>query len=304
MVQWTYRQAWCCLMGSTLATLALSLGGYTLWHRWQSNRISAEEYKIVAIVQTGPEREALKTATIAELLHLCVDQPISLYAFDVKQAEQTLLDCPLISEAQIRRVFPGTLYIDYTIRKPIAWLFDYQNCGLDKEGHFFPVVPFYSPKNLPEIYLGLPPFDVNDPQHGRIGRDWQISLQDKYLLLAFDILQMLRDTPWREGMRLKRIDVSNAFAPSAGQREIVLLTEDELTFRENDQETVCLFPKILRLPSKDYAQQLSNFLSLRRTMLEDYRRQVKQSHFAQSPVHFAPRIVDLRISQLAFVQNN
>lgn len=304
MVRWTYRQAWACLMGSTLATLALSVGGYTLWHRWQMHRLSDEQYKIAAIVQTGPEREALQTAFLAELLHLSVDQSTPLFSFDVKRAEQMLLDCPLISAAAIKRVPPGTLYIDYTIRKPIARLADYQNCGLDKEGCFFPVTPFYSPKNLPEIYLGLPPFDVFDSQHGRIGGVWQIQPQDKYLLLALDILQMLRETPWREGMRLKRIDVSNAFASSAGRREIVLLTEDELVIRENELETVCVFPKILRLPSKDYAQQLSNFLTLRRTMLEDYQRQIKKSKLAASPVQFAPRIVDLRIPQMAFVQNN
>lgn len=303
MAQWTYRQAWACLVGSTLAMLLLCLGGYSLFRQWQMHRLSDEQYKIVAIVQTGPEREALQTAFLAELLDLSADQSISLYAFDVSRAERALLACPLISEAKIKRVPPGILYIDYTIRKPVAQLADYQNCGLDKEGFFFPLAPFYSPKNLPEIYLGLPPFDVHDAQHGRTGGVWAISPQDKYLILALDILRMLRDTPWREGMRLKRIDVSNAFAPSAGQREIVLLTEDELIFRENEIETVCFFPRILRLPAKNYSQQLSNFLTLRRQMLEDYRRQIKKSQFAASPVQFAPRIVDLRIPKLAFVQN-
>ncbi len=304
MAQWTYRQAWACLVGSTLATLLLSLGGYTIWQRLQMHRLSDEKNKIVAIVQTGPEREALQTAFLAQMLHLSADRTTSLFAVDVGLAERAILTCPLVSEVKIKRVPPGTLFIDYTIRKPVARLADYQNCGLDKEGFFFPLAPFYSPKNLPEIYLGLPPFDISDPLHGRTRGAWQIQPQDKYLLLALDILRMLRDAPWREGMRLKRIDVSNAFAPSAGQREIVLLTEDELVLRETEIETVFLFPRILRLPSKNYAQQLSNFLTLRRTMLDDYRRQIKQSQFAASPVQFAPRIVDLRIPKLAFVQNN
>jgi hypothetical protein len=304
MALWTYRQAWACLMGSTLATLGLSLAGNFLWNRWQTHRQMDEKYKIVAIVQTGPEKEALKTSALAELIHLSQDHPVGLYSFDISEAEKALLACPLISQARIKRIAPGTLYIDYTIRHPIAWLADYQNCGLDREGCFFPVTPFYSPKNLPEIYLGLAPFNMSDPQHGRIRGEWRIATQDKYLLLALDILQMLREMPWRENMRLKRIDVSHAFATSAGQREIVVLTEDELLFHENDRETICIFPRILRLPSKDYAQQLSNFLTLRRTMLDDYRRQLHQMHFAQSPVIFSPRIVDMRISQMAFVQNN
>jgi hypothetical protein len=215
-----------------------------------------------------------------------------------------LLACPLISEAKVKRVPPGTLYIDYSIRKPIACLADYQNIGLDRDGYIFPIAPFYSPKNLPEIYLGLPAFGLPADTQGRAGGEWQKPLQNKHLHLALEILHVLDEAPWREGMRLKRIDVSNAFAMSAGLREIVLFTEDELTFRENDREIVCLFPKILRLPLKDYTQQLGNFLVLRRTMLEDYRRQLAQAHYSSSPVQFAPRIIDLRISQIAYVQNN
>jgi len=304
MRKWTYRQAWACLIGSTVATLALSLAGYSLWQRWQLHRLADPQYRITSIVQTGPEREALRTAVLAELLHLSADEPVSLYRFNADLAAKTLMACPLISHALVKKVFPGTLYIDYSLRKPVAWLADYQNCGLDKDGYFFPVAPFYSPKNLPEIYLGLSPFDLSDPQHGRGGGVWKIDSHDKYLTIALDILQMLHEAPWREGMRLKRIDVSNAFASSAGQREIVLLTEDEFVFRENDFMAVCIFPKILRLPSKDYAQQLSNFLTLRRTMLDDYRRQIQKKHCTSSPTRFAPRIVDLRIPQMAFVQNN
>ncbi|MBF8263164.1 MAG: Uncharacterized protein HW387_829 [Parachlamydiales bacterium] len=304
MAQWTYRQAWVCLVGSTLATLSLSLSGYLLCSKWKQHRLSDERSRVVAIVQTGPEREALKTAVLASILGLSADCPVSLYAIDETRAEKILLACPLISEAKVKRAPPGTLYIDYTVRKPIAYLADYQNTGLDREGYVFPIAPFYSPKNLPEIYLGLPPFGAPADGQGRSGGEWQKSLQNKHLQLAFEILHVLDDAPWREGMRLKRIDVSNAFASSAGLREIVLFTEDELTFRENDREIVCQFPKILRLPLKEYTQQLGNFLSLRRTMLDDYQRQAMQAHYTSSLVQFAPRIIDLRIPQIAYVQNN
>lgn len=303
MAQWTYRQAWVCLIGSTLTTLTLSLGGYGLLHQWRHARMSDPKYKIVAIVQTGPEREALKSAFLAELLDLSSDKFSSIYSFDVRRAEQKLLDCPLISQAKIKRIHPGTLYVDYAVRKPVAWLSDYQNTGIDREGCFFPIHPFYSPKNLPEIYLGLPSFETTSEPLGHEAGAWKISSDNKYLLLAFDLLRLLSDSPWREGLRIKRIDVSNAFAASAGQREIVLLTEEELTIRENDRESVYQFPKILRLPSKDYAQQLSNFLSLRRTILEDYKRQLCHVKTSESLTRFAPRIIDLRIAQVAFVQN-
>jgi hypothetical protein len=251
--------------------------------------------KILAIVQTGPEQEALSTSYLAELLQLSSDQPSFLYAYDLKKAEKNLLTCPLIAYAKLKRMPPETLYVDYMVRKPIALLADYENIGIDREGYLFPVIPFFSPKQLPELYLGLPPFGAEADAQGRVGGAWQTPLQNRYVKLAMEVLHLLSDASWREGVRIKRIDVSNAFAPSLGQREIVLFTEEELM----KQEKVFLFPKILRLSPKSYFQQLNNFFSLRTKILEDYERQI-----ADLPAtHFAPRIIDLRIPKMAFVQN-
>lgn len=299
--EWTIRKALFCLIGSTLCTLSLSLGGYSIWKKYRHARLNEEKYRITAIIQTGSEKEALKTAYLAELLSLSADQPVSLYAFNLKKGEQKLLSSPLIREARIKRYPPGTLYIDYEVRKPIAWLADYRNTAIDREGYLFPVAPFFSPKQLPEIYLGLPPFGAPEDSLGRKGGLWLAPIQNRYLLLAFEILQFLEGSAWKEGLHIKRIDVSNAFAPSLGQREIVLFTEEELTVRHQDQEIVCVFPKILRLAPKEYAQQLSNFFALRRSMVEDYKKQIAS---VQQSGRFAPRIVDLRIPQLAFVQNS
>lgn len=300
-VQWSYRQAAFFLIGSTLTTLLLSLGSYALWKKSRKARMEGSRYRIAAIVQTGPEKEALKTGYLAELLDLSVDRPVSLYAFDVKEGKKKLEACPLIASASLRRIDPGTLYIDYTVRKPIARLGDYENVALDKNGYLFPLIPFFSPKNLPEIYLGLPPFSGEKDEQGREGGRWQTPLQSRHLHLALEILRALDGAPWQEGMRVKRVDVSNALAPSYGQREIVLITEDEVL--SVGGKTVCLFPKLLRLPAKNYAEQLSNFLSLRRSMLDDYKQQIAKIYFTEPVVEFAPRIVDLRLSKLAFIQN-
>lgn len=284
MKTWTMRQALFCLIGSTLCTLTCSLIGYWLWSNYRSNRLSDPKYHLTAIVQTGPEKEALKTSYLAELLGLSADRPISLYALNLKKAEGRLLASPLIANAKLKRLPPSTLYVDYEVRKPIAWLADYKNTAIDKDGHLFPVTPFLSPKHLPELYLGQTAFST-----------WQIEAKNPYLQLALEVLRFLDTAPWKEGLRIKRIDVSNAFAPSLGQREIVLFTEEELVL----QEIVCIFPKILRLAPKDYTQQLGNFFALRRTMMEDYRRQLAS---LKEGGRFAPRIIDLRIPQLAFVE--
>lgn len=298
--QWSMRQSIAFLIGSTCVTLILSLSTYFLWSHYKKKRLQDASFRVVAIVQTGPEKEALKTSYLAELLHLSVDQPVSLYALDPKKCEQKLLSSPLIASAKVKRLPPGTLYIDYEVRKPIAWLSDYQNIAIDREGYLFPVAPFFSPKNLPEIYLGLPPFGEGEDAQGRKGGAWQTPLKNRYLHLALDLLQYLETASWKEGLQVKRIDVSNAFASSLGQREIVVFTEEELTIRQKEKEVICTFPKILRLSPKEYTQQLGHFLGLRRKMMDDYRRQLAT---LQEGERFAPRIIDLRISQLAFIEN-
>lgn len=298
---WTMKQALFCLIGSTSLTLALSLGAFWSYRHWKNQRMTDEKCRIVAIVQTGPDKEALKTAYLAELLHLSSDAPTQLYALDLKKATAKLLSSPLIANAQIKRIPPGTLYIDYTVRKPAALLSDYANTAVDQDGFLFPVAPFFSPKQLPEIYLGLPPFGSPEDSMGRSGGSWQVPLKNRYLTLALEILRFLEDSPWKEGMRIKRIDVSNAFAPSLGQREIVLIAEDELSLTsESQKEIVCVFPKILRIAPKDYRVQLGNFFSLRKTMMDDYKRQLVA---VKEGGRFAPRIIDLRIPQLAFIDN-
>lgn len=284
--EWSMRQALFCLIGSTCLTLSVSLAGYSFWKKQRLERLNSKNYRITAIIQTGPEKEALKTDYLAELLGLSADFPTQLYAFNLKKAEQKLLSSPLISAAHVKRLPPTTLYIDYEVRKPIAWLADFQNMAIDKEGFYFPVTPFFTPKRLPEIYLGI------TSESG-----WQI--KSPYFDLALQILEVLETAPWKEGLRITRIDVSNAFQPSLGQREIALFTEEELSTRKEGREIVCIFPKILRLSPKEYVQQLNNFFALRRAMMEDYRKQLAT---LQEGGRFAPRIVDLRIPQLAFVE--
>lgn len=301
MVQWTFRQVLICLVGSSCLTLSLSVGSYLLWSQSKQRRLIDPSNKITSIIQTGSEKEALQTAYLAELLNLSSDRFSSLYALDCSQAEQKILSSPLISSALVKKIPPGTLYIEYEVRKPIAYLADYQNTGIDEKGYLFPMAPFFSPKELPEIYLGLPSFGSPEDRSGRKGGSWKAPMQGRYVQLALDLFHFLETAPWKEGFRLKKIDVSNAFAPSLGQREIVLLTEEDFRLNLEGKEICCTFPKILRVAPKDYAQQLGHFFTLRRNMAEDYKRQLMK---VSESAKFQPRIIDLRIPQLAFVENH
>ena len=300
MTQWTVRQSILFLVGSTCLTLTLSVAGYLLWKKGDRTKSLDPKYQIISIIQTGPEKEALKTVYLAELLSLSSDSFASLYDFDCKEGEKKLLLSPLISSASIKKMEPDALYIDYEVRKPIAWLSDYQNVGIDAQGHLFPMTPFFSPKELPEIYLGLPSFGADEDRFGRKGGKWQMPLQDRYFLLAQQILTALEGAPWKEGVILKKLDVSNALAPSLGQREIVLFTEENFRLKK-EKEICCTFPKILRLSPKDYPQQLNHFFTLKRNMIEDYKKQLAK---VSESTRFQSRIIDLRIPQLAFVENH
>ncbi len=268
------------------------------WKQSKLEKIHNPKYFISALIQTGPEKEALQTAYLAELLELSCDAPTNLYAFDLKLGEKKLLSSPLIEEAHIKKMAPNVLYIDYSVRKPKARLGDYQNIAIDKEGFLFPISPFYAPKELPEIYLGLPDFGAEEDSFGRKGGQWLVPLQDRYFAFAMEVLHFLEGLPWKEGIRIKRIDVSNAFAKSLGTREIVIMTEEEVMIK-NQQ---CIFPKMLRLCPKDYMKQMHNFLGLRKKMMDDYSKQLTDAVIPRTG-KFSPRIVDLRIPHLAFVEN-
>jgi hypothetical protein len=296
-LRWSIYKSVLFILGTTFATLTVAFGGRSLWKNTKLQKMQDRKYDIVQIIQTGPEKEALKTDYLAELLHLSTDQPTSLYAFDVRMAIEKLLASPLIKKASIKRVFPNSLYIDYEVRQPIARLIDYENIAIDQEGYLFPIHPFFSSQEIPELYLGLPPFGEPPDSFGREGGMWLKPLNNSFFRLGMEILTFLRSISQEDRMKIRRIDVSNAQAPSLGQREIVLTTEEEFVLH---QGCLATFPKLLRIAPKDYSEQIFSFLRLQKRMEDDYRRQLS---FVTQNTRFSPRIVDLRIPHLAFVEN-
>lgn len=246
-------------------------------------------YQIVAIVQTSPDAEGLKTGYLAELLDLSIDRPKNLYSFNSDEATQKLLSLPVIKNATIRKIRPGTIHVDYTLRRPIAYLADYSNTAIDITGKIFPFKPFYTPKKLPEIYLG--------EEEGTAAFSWGEVVTGKRKELAF-ILLGLSTQYCDEFSSLSCIDVSNAFASSDGQRQIVMLLEDRLPRVVDGQTVLCIYPRILRLRPDNYKQQLGNYLILRSYLREQDRLSPPP---AQGTVQKAKAtIIDLRLSELAF----
>lgn len=248
-------------------------------------RLHDSQYQVIAIVQACPQKEALKTVYLAELLNLSVDKPINLYQFDTKKGEQRLMSSPLIKQAIIKKIRPGTLYIDYTIRLPVAYLGDYTNTALDEEGYIFPFSPFFTPKKLPAFYLGL----------RKVEKEWGACLgKNEGLRLAFEVLRKMQE----KALNVTEIDVSRAFADSYGQRQIVVTLEEGREFIQKGKLVSVTHSYILRFNTEDYQQNLANFL-----VLKDYLNAKAQSE--SSPIsskNKKPMMIDLRIPHLAFIK--
>lgn len=273
--------------------------GLLYFQHIRDHRRHDPKYHIVALVQTSSDKEGLKTAFLAELLELSIDNPKNLYAFSAKDAQTKLLNFPVIKRAKVNKIKPGIIWVDYSLRKPIAYLADYSNTFIDAETVPFPVKPFFTPKRLPEIFLGLSDDVSIDEDNADRNFHWGLPIQNKKSHLAFTIMEAVNRYCCTELTYLSRIDVSKAFAQSYGQRQIVVILEDLLEKEVNGQPILSVHPKILRLSTDKYLDQLKNY-----TALQVYLRQHDSSSSADpaSLTHQpSPIVVDLRLPDLAFI---
>ncbi len=263
-----------------------------LYYRYiRESHATNPAYNVAAIVQTSSEGELLQTVYLAELMELSINKPINLYRFNTKEAQSKLLASPLIKSASVKRVRPGTVHVDYAPRHPIAYLIDYSNTALDKEGYPFPFKPFFTPKNLPEIYLGLSVETVDTQAL------WNQRIADKRMVLALEILNYVTKYYATPASHVKRVDVSQAFAPSCGQRQIVVVMEDWKEQDKKGRSQLFQSPRILRLGFHTYKQGLANYKVLRGYFLQQEVVGEYQSKIVKLPM----MTLDLRVDDLAFI---
>lgn len=256
---------------------------------WTQKRGADFCVPIKAIIQTGPQKEALKTSYLAEVLGLSTDSSTNTTDFNLRHAEQKLMTSPVINHAEVRIEEPGIVYIDYSTRQPVAFLYDYENVAIDQNGYPFPISPFYSPKTLPEIYLG-----VDEPIQ------WNQPITGEKIELAFALLKNLHGPMICDLFNVQRIDVSRAFDKSYGTREIVLMTQDNVYSSFEDREIHFVFPRMLRLSTKKYAQELSRYINLREKLLKEEMETLSVPK-EEGRVFCQRTVLDFRISELAFI---
>lgn len=283
---------WMWVQGAIAFALLIAIGGMSYYRFVQSRYVHNNAYNIVAIIQSCSNREALKTSFFAEYLDLSINKPKNLYAINVKNIRSRLAALPMMKSVNVKKVPPGTLYIDYSLRNPIAYLSEISNTVIDDEGVLFPLSPFFTPKRLPEIYLGLET-EMNTPTD----QLWGTRLASKNLDFAFELYHYVTTHYGTAQCHLKSIDVSSCTALSCGQREIVLTLEERIETCVEGKQVLLIYPQILRLDPIDYKQGLANYAILKEKLYDQIAAVNAQKVNYQPPI-----TIDLRLPQLAFIK--
>lgn len=290
------KALWIIVLSTFLISGSASVG-LIYFNYVKSKRMQDASYNILALVQTCSEKEPLKTVYLAELMHLSHDRVCNLYAFNTRKALDDLLKSPLIRQAEVKTIPPGTVWVNYTSRIPVAYLTDYSNTALDREGVPIPFKPFFTPKNIPEITLGL------DFEQKPIETLWGKPLDAKNLKIAFDIYDYVVKHFSGEQIVLKRIDVSRAYASSYGQRQLIVIFDDLRGYSSEEKSNLVPHTHLLRLSAENYRQELLNYRTLRqKATMHEQLTNLFRGDLSQGNLSSEPLIIDLRASRLAFIK--
>lgn len=231
-------------------------------------QLSDHRYKIRSLIQEGEER--IPTQYLAEILNLSDDMEMNLFAYNLDTAKKNLLSHALIKSAELRKKRPSSILITYEIRRPEFSLIDFQNTGVDKEGILFPLQPFYEENSLLKIYFGELELDLNSV--------WGSVIAAEKMDLALSIKEVFIQHEFAGGWILSCIDLSHAFSLSLGEKEVILTLTRKV-------EGIPLF---LRMRTGEIHAQLQFFADL---------------SFLLDESSFMPEVIDLRLTDLAFIKS-
>ena len=188
----------------------------TIQNRSEARSESAD-YQLEAIVQTGPRMRALPSQYLLQQLGISKDSKESIYSLDTDYLKDRLIVHPVISDAIVDIIPPDTLYIDYTVRNPKAILGNWENTAIDSEFTLFPLHPYYTPKDLPKIYIS--------ENSENLEIKWGKRYQTDEIRLSFEYINLWEEALHQRGVLIKQIDVSDVFNQQFGQREVILQLE-------------------------------------------------------------------------------
>ena len=126
-------------------------------------------------------------------------------------------------------------------------------------------------------------------------------INKKKVKLFLKSLIKLESSGFSDLVKITMLDTSRAFLQSYGKREIVLQIDEVVSINKEEKNVQFVFPKILRLSTDNFLEQLSNYASLRKKIIKDYENQASSFEVTSDVVRFNPKTIDMRISKLAFI---
>lgn len=255
------KKAFLWIFLSVLAVSGSATFGWLYYLHWKGALQTSSKYPIKIIVQTTPQTHFLESDFFAEVLGLSTDHPVNLYAFNAAEGEKILRRHPLIKNVRIEKIPPETIHIEYEMRSPIAFIADFVNVAVDQEGIMIPFYPFFTPKKLPKLYLGLE------------AAVWGQPLETESYQACLKILRHCQD----HEIEVRSLDTSRMFAPSYGEREIIVQIDEKVDY--------ILASRVLRLNPRDPIPALNQYFLMK-------------NHLPPSGVTIDLRIKDLAFIRL------
>lgn len=213
----SYLQAIAFIFLMTILVSGTALAA-SVYHKYQiKSRQKNPKYYVKKIVQKT-EGPSLDSMYIAEILGLSIDMPTNIYQLHPEYAKAYLEKSPVILEAKVQKILPDTVEVNYRTPLPIAYLFDITNTAISPEGYLFPVEPFFSPKKLPKIYLGLNRDTVCE-------KYWGGYIDTLSSRCAIEILQYITESNFHAFFDTLFIDTSMIHLEDLFSRQIIMVMQ-------------------------------------------------------------------------------
>lgn len=111
---------------------------------------------LTTLIQKTPTRQTLSPRFFSNYLGLNPQgKNLAIKRLDIDKINKKLKSFPIFKSIDAEMTKEGALQVSYFLRNPEYQLKDYSHCGVDEEGFIVPLTPFYTPKKLTQIFLGL-----------------------------------------------------------------------------------------------------------------------------------------------------
>lgn len=235
----------------------------------KKNETRNPRYLLRRVFINSPQEEHVPPDLFLHLLKDNIDR-VSLYDIRLSNLEEKLMEFPIFEKATVALSFPDALEITYQMKKPFMFLQDVENAALDQRGVLIPFHPYYSPKNLPQLYLKVDTSSLT----------WGSPLQSQKLQFAAEVYNFL-DKNFSRNWEMKSIDLQDIQNEEGRNQQFVVTLKN--TANQSEWR--------LKLNPKNYDAQLIRFESY--TIFE-----IENSHLNEENENVLQNEVDLRLAPM------